>query len=157
MKWFCKTLVCLYLLNPDVNADGISDNRAKVLQVLDGDTFVIQLNSRRERVRIAGVNAPEIRTAVGSTQTDAEEARLYLASLILKQEVLLIEDAIQGPRDDYNRLLAYVYRVKDGLFINAALIQFGYARVYREKLLTERPLFEELELQARRRKLGLWQ
>ena len=33
------------------------------------------------------------------------------------------------PRDRYGRLLAYVYRRPDGLFVNAALVRDGYATI----------------------------
>ena len=32
------------------------------------------------------------------------------------------------PRDRYGRLLAYVYRANDGLFVNLDVIRHGYAR-----------------------------
>jgi micrococcal nuclease len=32
-------------------------------------------------------------------------------------------------RDVYDRTLAYVYRLPDGLFVNAELVRQGYARV----------------------------
>ena len=41
------------------------------------------------------------------------------------ERVRLVLDAEQ--RDRYGRLLAYVYRARDGLFVNAALVRGGYA------------------------------
>ena len=41
------------------------------------------------------------------------------------ERVRLVLDAEQ--RDRYGRLLAYVYRARDGLFVNAELVRGGYA------------------------------
>jgi micrococcal nuclease len=40
--------------------------------------------------------------------------------------VRLVRDA--EARDRYGRLLAYVYRASDGLFVNEELVRRGYAR-----------------------------
>jgi micrococcal nuclease len=46
--------------------------------------------------------------------------------LVAGQRVRLVQDA--EARDRYGRLLAYVYRQSDGLFINEELVRLGYAR-----------------------------
>ena len=60
-------------------------------------------------------------------------------------------------RDRFDRLLVYLYRVDDGLFVNAALIEGGYAddAVDRPNTMRARD-FEMLRLQAQRDKRGLW-
>ena len=71
------------------------------------------------------------------------------------RRVRLVLDA--EPRDRYGRLLAYVYRGRDGLFVNAALVRHGYARP-----LTIPPdvrfagRFAALAAAARRAGRGLW-
>jgi micrococcal nuclease len=61
------------------------------------------------------------------------------------------------PRDRFGRLLAYVYRVRDGVFVNAALVRAGFART-----LTIPPnvrfaaRFRTLAARARRAGRGLW-
>jgi len=60
-------------------------------------------------------------------------------------------------RDRYGRMLAYVYRKRDGLFVNAELVRRGYA-----KPMTIPPnVAHALELRrlaktARREGRGLW-
>jgi len=52
-------------------------------------------------------------------------------------------------------LLAYVY--VDTLFVNAWLVKHGYAKVLTVPPNTRyRDLFEKLEEEARRKKVGLW-
>jgi endonuclease YncB( thermonuclease family) len=96
-----------------------------VRSVLDGDTID---GSTIGRVRLLGVDAPELGRQYDTPAPFAREARERLASLVLKHWVRLEWD---GPtRDVYNRHLAYVVR-EDGLFVNAALVREGLARVPR--------------------------
>jgi micrococcal nuclease len=75
---------------------------------------------------------------------------------LLRGERVRLERDVEE-RDRYGRLLAYVYRVSDGLFVNAELVRQGYAQV-----LTIAPdvrhsaRFEALAREARRRGRGLW-
>ena len=94
-----------------------------VRSVLDGDTIDV---SSIGHVRLLGVDAPELGRQYDTPAPFAREARERLASLVLKHWVRLEWD---GPtRDVYNRHLAYVVR-EDGLFVNAALVREGLARV----------------------------
>ena len=60
-------------------------------------------------------------------------------------------------RDRYGRLLAYVYRASDGLFVNADLLRGGYAHTLtiapNDRLA---PRFAQLQQQARAAGRGLW-
>lgn len=158
MTWMASALLLLVLLLVAcTGVEGASGQEAIVVRVVDGDTILVRLGDRRERVRLAGVDAPEMGRLGSKGERHAEEARRYLIDLILKKRVRLVEDSIQGERDDYGRLLAYIYRVPDGLFVNADLVRYGHARVYRRAQLTERTKLEVLEEQAREKQQGLWQ
>ena len=76
---------------------------------------------------------------------------------------LLGDDAIvrlerdQTTRDRYGRLLAYVYRVSDGLFVNLSLVAEGFGRAMPfDDTPTFHAQFAEAELTARTARLGLW-
>jgi endonuclease YncB( thermonuclease family) len=69
-----------------------------VERVIDGDTFVLDGG---ERVRIIGVDAPEV------GEPFADRATAFLAALIKDKPIFLELDA--GERDRFGRLLAYVY------------------------------------------------
>ena len=61
------------------------------------------------------------------------------------------------PRDRYGRLLAYVYRGRDGLFVNAELARLGYAQpltIAPDVRYAER--FAALAGDARKHGRGLW-
>ena len=88
-------------------------------------------------------------------QCFAKAASARNAELVADERVRLETDA--EARDRYGRLLAYVYRVRDGLFVNAALVRDGYA-----KQLTIPPNvahaaeFRDLAAAARDAGRGLW-
>jgi micrococcal nuclease len=104
---------------------------ARVLRVLDGDTFVAEIRvwfgqAVVERVRIAGIDAPEIGTHARCTEEAeaAERSRQYLAGLLGRGPVELY----QLRRDKYGRALALV--VSHGIDVPARMIEAGHARTY---------------------------
>ena len=99
---------------------------ARVLRVVDGDTILVSLRGRQERVRYIGVDTPETVKPNTPVQCFGKQASAYDHGLLDGRSVRLAGDA--EARDRYGRLLAYVYRAGDGLFVNAALVRGGYAR-----------------------------
>ena len=67
----------------------------------------------------------------------------------------LVRDA--EARDRYGRLLAYVYRVRDERFVNAALVRRGYAvPLTIPPNVAHAGQFRRLAAAARRAGRGLW-
>ena len=95
--------------------------------VVDGDTVDIEIAGREERVRLIGIDTPETYVTDGPPECFGPEASAFTQSLLpIGTEVRLTRDVVG--RDDYGRLLAYVHRRSDGLFINEAIVAGGYAR-----------------------------
>lgn len=95
--------------------------------VIDGDTVDIEIAGGEERVRLIGINTPETHTDSGVPDCYGPEAFAFTRSLLsVGTEVRLVRDVVG--RDDYDRLLAYVFRRDDGLFVNEAIVGEGYAR-----------------------------
>ena len=128
---------------------------ARVTRVVDGDTVVVSLRGRLERVRYIGMDTPESVKPGVPVQCYAKAAAAENRRLVRGRRVRLVVGA--EPRDRYGRLLAYVYRASDGLFVNAELVRRGYAR-----LLTIPPnvahagQLRRLAVRARRAGRGLW-
>jgi micrococcal nuclease len=101
-------------------------SEAKVLRVVDGDTIAVRLDGRAERVRYIGVDTPESVEPGTPVQCFAHAAAAENARLVAGERVRLVRDV--KARDRFGRLLAYVYRVRDGSFVNAELVRRGYAR-----------------------------
>jgi micrococcal nuclease len=101
-------------------------SEAAVVRVVDGDTIAVRLRGRAERVRYIGVDTPESVKPGTPVQCFAHAAAAENARLVAGERVRLVRDV--EARDRFGRLLAYVYRVRDGRFVNAELVRRGYAR-----------------------------
>jgi micrococcal nuclease len=137
------------------DAPAARELRARVVRVVDGDTIRVALGGRVERVRYIGIDTPESVKPDTPAQCFAHKAAAANARLVAHRRVRLVLDV--EPRDRFGRLLAYVYRLPDGLFVNAALVRGGYARTLTippNVRFAER--FRALAVQARRAGRGLW-
>lgn len=130
---------------------------ARVVDVYDGDTLTVEFaDGERERVRLIGIDAPEIRDNPHG-QADAvfgPAARDYLRSLVVGKAVDLVL-GVKG-RDHYGRLLAYVY--EGDSFINLELVRAGYAVTHTVPPDVEHAdEYLAAEREARAEGRGLWQ
>jgi len=145
---------------------GKSYNYSEILvtRVVDGDTIVIETG---ERVRLIGIDTPEIHES-NKLYRDSRKSHKDVCSIkeLGMKSFKFVSGLLQGQRvrlefdvekhDKYGRLLAYVY-LKDGAFVNAKIVEQGYA-----SLMTIPPnvkyaqVFQELYRDARQNHLGLW-
>ena len=123
---------------------------------LDGDTIVASIDGTEERVRLIGIDTPETKKPDTPVQCFGPEASDFTKSLLPKGTPVLLVRDIEA-RDKYDRLLAYVYRTRDGLFVNLDIMRQGFAR-----LLTIPPNVAHVDefvaaaKAARKENLGLW-
>ncbi|WP_258359433.1 thermonuclease family protein [Moorella sulfitireducens] len=137
-----------------------------VTEVVDGDTLHVKINGREEKVRLIGVNTPEIaHPDLGIKEEPyGKEALGYTQKRLDSRQVYLELDV--GERDKYGRLLAYVWLEKPAndseaevraKMYNAELLLNGYAQV-----MTVPPnvkyadLFTKLQQEAREAGKSLW-
>jgi len=127
----------------------------RVVRVVDGDTIHVEVGGERETVRYIGVDTPETRKPGSPVECFGKRASAQNERLVAGEEVRLERDA--EARDRYGRLLAYVFRVRDGRFVNAELVRGGFAQP-----LTIAPNVARadelaaLAREARRAGRGLW-
>lgn len=102
---------------------------AEVDVVVDGDTIDVLIGGTEERVRLTGIDTPERerRDSGAPAECFANEATAFTESLLPVGTPVRLERDVVG-RDDYGRLLAYVYRADDGLFVNREIVRRGYAQ-----------------------------
>jgi micrococcal nuclease len=99
----------------------------RVVRVVDGDTIVARLPSGEEHVRLIGVDTPETVDPRKPVQCYGKEASRETTRLLPAGTAIRLERDVEA-RDRYGRLLAYVYRRADGLFVNLALAEGGFAQ-----------------------------
>lgn len=142
-------------IESDDSGGGGAENEGEVVRVVDGDTIHVMVGGVREKVRYIGVDTPETVHPRKGVECFGKRASAYNGRLVDGERVRLVTDVEQ--RDRYGRLLAYVYRVRDGRFVNAALAREGYALA-----LTIPPnvrfadRFARLTREARDADRGLW-
>ena len=122
-----------------------------VRAVIDGDTIDVTTFGR---VRLLGIDAPEIGRGFDTAAPFAREARDRLTQLILHRWVRLEQEG--ASIDSYNRHLAYVL-TEDGLFVNAALVREGFATILTiPPNVSHAADLRALERGARAGRRGLW-
>jgi endonuclease YncB( thermonuclease family) len=121
----------------------------RVVAVADGDTITVLTADRvRERIRLAGIDAPESRQAFGTA------AKQRLSALVFGTEVQVEFEK----RDRYGRIVGRVLR--EGRDASLALIESGHAWHYRryaaEQSPADRAAYAQAEGTARADRRGLW-
>jgi micrococcal nuclease len=126
---------------------------ARVERVVDGDTVIVRLDGRRERVRYIGVDTPESVKPGMHVRCFGKSAARFNRRLVEGREVRLEFDSER--RDRYGRLLAYVYR--GDLFVNAELVRRGYGKPLEiAPNLAHAAELRRLAAAARSARRGLW-
>ncbi|WP_169352771.1 thermonuclease family protein [Thermodesulfatator atlanticus] len=126
-------------------------NAYSVRWVIDGDTIIL---SNGEKVRYAGINAPEIPHEDQPGEPYGKKALRFNIKLV-KGKKVIIEPA-EEKRDRFGRLLAYVF-LPDGTFVQEAIVSAGLAfacYTYPNVKYFDRLLAAQRE--AMRYKRGLW-
>ncbi len=99
-----------------------------VIEVIDGDTIDVRIGYKRQRIRLLGIDTPETKDPRKPVQCFGHEASDHTAQLLPTGTIVRLEHDLEE-RDIYNRLLAYVWRASDGLFVNLDLVTGGFADI----------------------------
>ena len=129
---------------------------AVITKVVDGDTLHVKLGNVTEEIRLIGVDTPETVHPRKPVECFGPEASAHTKTLLPRgTRVFLVRDI--ESRDKYGRLLAYVYRASDSLFVNHELLHGGWARPYPyPPNTTLETTFAEAAFLAQSQQLGLW-
>jgi len=124
----------------------------KVIEVNDGDTITVLFDGKRERVRLIGIDAPELRQGPWG-----QKAKRHLQELLtISQGTVSLEFDIEK-RDIYGRLLSYVWTTDRKMMINLQMLRDGYAMLFTVppniRYVDE---FKKAQDEARRKDLGIW-
>jgi micrococcal nuclease len=123
----------------------------RVERVFDGDTVSVMVGGRAEKLRLTGIDAPEM-----AQRPWGKKARQHLEALIAGSSwsVSIERDVVE--RDKYGRLLGYI-RNSEGRLINEMMVRDGYAVLYTfPPNVKYVDLFTSAQREAREKKLGIW-
>jgi len=135
---------------------GSLEPNAEVLYVVDGDTIEVDIDDVQETVRLVGIDTPEKTGGYRPAECYGDEASARMKELLHPGDGVYLE-LDQEARDRYGRLLAYVYRASDGMFVNLELVAEGYAAAYRyEPNVFHASEFAEAQGYAQDLGIGLW-
>ncbi len=117
-----------------------ADHGYRVLSIEDGDTLLVEMDGRAQRLQLLGIDAPEdvanpkLHRDQQRTGLDADTllalgqaATRHLKSLVPQGQRLMLEGDL-GKRDKYGRVPVTASN-PDGRVLNEAMVQDGYAVV----------------------------
>lgn len=133
-----------------------SNHLFKVVKVVDGDTINVEINGQVTRLRLIGIDTPEVVDPRKPVQCFGREASAKAKELLSGQSVKLESDPSQGEFDKYGRTLRYVY-LADGRSFNKLMIEDGYAHEYTYDIPYKyQAEYKQAQKNAEKNKRGLW-
>jgi micrococcal nuclease len=122
-----------------------------VVEVHDGDTVSVTVDQKREKVRLVGIDAPEM-----GQKPWGEKAKKYLETLLSSSGWKVKLEYDVEKKDKYGRILAYLWTT-EGEMINLLMLKKGYATLFtfppNVKHVNE---FRAAQRTARDGRLGIW-
>lgn len=127
-------------------------DRFKVIRVFDGDTIEAKGHDLIFKIRLVGIDTPEIGRKGQKGQPYAQRAKQILTDQVMGRQVRLEQFGTGG----YNRILAEVF--SNGRNINLYLIRTGMAEVYRGSLPPglNSGAYKAAQNLAKKKRIGIW-
>lgn len=123
-----------------------------VAGIVDGDTITVHQSGTTERVRVIGIDTPEL----SPRECYAQQATSKMQSLIQGKRVRLAADPTQANRDRYGRLLRHVY-LADGRSVAQLLIAGGFGREYTyDRAYAGQAAYRRAQSAAQSARQGIW-
>jgi len=137
-KFFCLLYVFLILYTCALFAEDFS---GKCVGIGDGDTISVMRYGRAVKVRLEGIDCPELGQAFGT------RAKRFTSAMVFRK----IVDVREYDKDEYDRIVARVY--VEGKDLSLELVRAGLAWRFRR---SSDLVLDKAEAQARTQKRGLW-
>ncbi|MEQ6033024.1 thermonuclease family protein [Enterococcus faecalis] len=173
-KWLLLTAATLLLSGcasleqkaQDISNDGTgnftqtisNDNRipAEFVRHVDGDTTVLRIDGKEQKVRFLLVDTPETVKPKTKVQPFGLEASNRTKELLSTASEITFEYDKGDRTDRYGRILGYIF--VDGMLLQETLVREGLARVAYVKEPNTKYLLEleEAQEKAKNESLGIW-
>ncbi len=132
------------------------DDSYLVSRVVDGDTIDVIIDNKTKRIRIIGLDTPEVVDPRREVECFGPEASKHAKELLENKYVRLEIDSTQDNKDKYGRLLRHVV-LADGKRFAEIMISQGYAHEYTyNKPCKYQKEYLLAEAEAKQESLGMW-
>lgn len=128
-------LLAVVLVLPGLGACALLDRgragppgTATVVRVVDGDTVDLRIGGATETARLLGIDTPETVKPGAPVDCYGPEASARTKELLPAGTPVRVTRDVEA-RDRYQRLLVYLVRARDDLFVNLSLLADGFARI----------------------------
>ena len=143
---------------------------SEVVKVVDGDGLIVRdiLTKVEEEIRLYGIDAPELTRCRKLKQDESEtqiaggllmkmayESYDFMRSIIKPGDQVYILQEANNLKDRYGRTLAYI-ELENGKILNEVMVEAGYAKAYNKIICSELPKYQQLSLNAKTNKKGLY-
>lgn len=139
-------LICLFvviiIIQQITNDKSIDVIKGEVIKVYDGDTITVFKSNEKHKIRLDGIDAPELKQKFG------KESRNFLNQKLLGKNVEIKIKNI----DIYQRKVGEVYQNSE--LVNLTMINEGYAWHYFE--YNKNKNYSKAQNTAKINKIGLW-
>lgn len=156
--WALAALPALLVLGGCAPSPAPASKLVSVVRVADGDTLTARIDGKDERIRLLGIDAPEVAHDGQPAECSANASRDRLRQLVANGKVSVESDPVGDERDRHGRLLAYV-ATADGADAGLALIEGGFAEAWypaSEPQPSRFVQYKAAETKAHARRVGLW-
>ena len=112
---------------------------AKVIEIIDGDTFIVEIQSWpqhyiKTRIRLKNIDTPEIRGKCDFEKRKAQQAKAFLEKLIPAGTIILLDQVELGTYAGRFVANAYKNNKDDKHDIGQMLLEAKLARAYHIKI-----------------------
>lgn len=127
-----------------------------VTSVPDGDTLRVKIADEETKVRLIGINTPELEGATGAVSCFGQKAAEKARAVLEGKKVRLESDPSQNDRDKFDRLLRFAF-LEDGTNFAEMMIREGFAYEYTYNAPYKfQKEFKAAQTEARQNQKGLW-
>ncbi len=137
----------------DHNVVNIQSQKIKILNAIDGDTFLVEIEWKKYFLRLIGIDTPETKHPQKEIQKYGIEAYHFAKNLDGKEVYLIIDT--KNFLDTYGRLLWYI-KVSNEKTFNEMLLENGYSKIYDRYDFEMKEKFQKAENIGKEKKLWLW-
>jgi micrococcal nuclease len=141
----------LFSLGHELSLARPAMHEAQVIEVNDGDTVTIRLDSETYRTRLAGIDAPEM-----GQRPWGRKAKEHLIGIMRDSGWMVFVETDIVKHDKYDRLLAYLW-TKQNKLINERMVRDGYAVLFTlSPNVKYADRLSQAESRARNEMKGIW-